>query len=117
MKTDLDRKLVGEDHIFRELRASGWQGNTQQLRLLALKGEELRRRWAAECNYEWANSETYGRGTLALEYEVLGMADRFGLSIAIQRDPRGCPVYVREGGEIIDDLNYNQIGHCLYWED
>lgn len=92
----------------------GWQGNTQILRQLAAKGEELRRRYEAECSYEWAcNSESYRARTEALENETIGLATRNGLHIYLQTDCRGATVYIDT--KPIPDNAYNR-AHCLTTE-
>lgn len=113
-RADLDTKLVSEDAIFRALKADGWNGNTQSLRLLAHKGEAWRRRNEAECSYAWAgDSDHYKAGTAALAREIAIMAQGFGLCLYLQGDCRGAPVYVDT--KPIPDNAYNR-AHCLYWE-
>jgi|SRR6185312_10450424 len=116
MKSDLDTPLYAETQIFRTLTGAGWNGNTQSLRLLAHKGEALRRRWEAECNYAWAgNSDHYKASTKALAREIATMAQGFGLSLFLQGDCRGVPVYVAMTP--LDDQSYERDGQPLFWQE
>jgi hypothetical protein len=112
-RADLDTKLSAEDGIFRELQRAGWQGNVQQLRQIAHKGEELRRRWEAACNWEWATTPFYSSRTDQLERACVAFARDAGLHIFLQGDCRGCPVYVAT--EPLTDTDYNR-GFALEWE-
>lgn len=115
-RVDLDTPLFNESQIFCALRTDGWTGNTQQLRQLAHKGEELRRRWEAACNYAWAADEngSYAKQTATLELAAVGFVHNAGLYCFLQGDPRGAPIYVAL--HPLDDTSYTR-GYALYWEN
>lgn len=116
-RADLDAKVCHENHIFTALRGEGWAGNTQQLRQIAHKGEELRRRWEAACNYPWAADESgaYVQATANLELALIGFCAQTGLYCHLQGDCRGVPIYVAM--HPLNDTNYSGHGFALYWEE
>lgn len=58
-------------------------------------GEQLHRRYEAQCSYPWANTERYQKRTEALEAKADTAAAFGGLTVEFQRDPRGWPIIVK----------------------
>lgn len=61
-------------------------------------GAALRRRYEAQCSYEWANTEAYEKRTDKMEAKLQNMATEFvkgtSIGVKLQRDPRGWPVVI-----------------------
>ena len=82
---------------------------------MAKAGERLRTRWENECSYEWANTPAYMAATERLAERIHKMAEKMGLQLYLQTDPRGASVYV--SWEPIADNNYNRSGsYCLFFK-
>jgi len=112
-----NKPLAYESSIVAKLAEEGWQGDVKCLRWLAERGEELRQRWENECSYAWAgNSPAYRSRTALLEKGILIEAERMGLSLYLQGDCRGAPIYVRAAPLPISDSDYPSVAQCLYFE-
>jgi hypothetical protein len=59
---------------------------------LAKIASQLHKRYEAACSYEWANTEKYERRTENLEGKAREIADKLGVFLEHQRDPRGWPI-------------------------
>jgi hypothetical protein len=64
------------------------------LRILARKGASLRRRYEAQCSYPWANTDAYLARTERQENAARDLAERLGLCVDFQHDPRGPALHV-----------------------
>lgn len=118
-RTRTTRPIERESWALAQLQREGWSypdGNPAEvLRALARRGERLRRRWENECSYEWACTPEYERGTERAEEILRAEAARLGLTLYLQTDPRGAPVYVCGPAGEMTDRNYSTRGICLYF--
>lgn len=78
---------------------------------LARAAESLRKRYEAECSYEWADTEAYRKRTETQERNLVARVEALGLHAYIQSDPRGATLYVDK--EPLTCTNYNT-GLCVY---
>ena len=91
------RPIHNEAAVLAQLAREGYPetpSRVEGLRLLAERGEKLRRRYLNSCNHAWALTDHYEAGTEELEDAVRGLASRLGLHVFLQTDPRGSVVYV-----------------------
>lgn len=61
---------------------------------LAKMAGNLHKRYENACNYEWASGEKYDRATERLEQKAFKLAEKLGVKLELQTDPRGWPFIV-----------------------
>lgn len=70
---------------------------TRDVANLAKIARSLHKRYEASCSYEWATTDKYNRATDRLEDKAQSIGINLGVTIGLQRDPRGWPVIVKTG--------------------
>lgn len=70
---------------------------TRGVQSLGKIARSLHKRYEAMCSYEWANTEKYEKATDSLEDRAQGIADALGITLGLQRDPRGWPIIAKAG--------------------
>jgi hypothetical protein len=57
-------------------------------------GEQLHRRYVADCSYQYADTDKFRRRTEVLEDQAHETAANARLTLGFQRDPRGWPLII-----------------------
>jgi hypothetical protein len=70
---------------------------TDAVEKLARIARSLHKRYEAQCNYQWANTESYERRTEKIEAQAQAIGASIGVQIGLQRDPRGWPLIIKAG--------------------
>lgn len=70
---------------------------TRGVAKLAGIARSLRKCYEASCSYEWVCTDKYARYTDRLEASALSIAVEPGITVGLQRDPRGWPLIVQAG--------------------
>lgn len=68
---------------------------------LAKMAGNLHKRYENACCYPWASGEKYERATERLEQKAFELAERLGIKLELQTDPRGWPFIVTIGKNTI----------------
>lgn len=76
----------------------GTDGVIESVRKLAKIARSLQRRYEAACSYEWANTPAYERRTERLEAQAVQIGEALGVTVELQRDPRGWPLIIKHFG-------------------
>ena len=76
-----------------------------------LIGNELHKVYENNCNYGYSDKKYFGL-TVPLEDEATYKAEKLGLHIYFQTDPRGATIYLSK--EPIPDNQYNTMAECVY---
>lgn len=69
----------------------------QVVQKLASAAKSLHRRYEASCSYPWANTDAYEAKTERMEENAVSLAAELGLTLWLQRDPRGWPFIINIG--------------------
>jgi hypothetical protein len=80
MRTNAEAKLYNVTHTVLEL---------------GKLAKSLHKRYENACNYQWATTDKYERATERMEEKAVKLGQAIGITIDLQRDPRGWPLICR----------------------
>ena len=69
----------------------------QGVQKLASIAKALHKRYENSCSYQWACTDKYEKRTDTLEGQAVQVGQEMGITIGLQRDPRGWPLIARIG--------------------